>query len=148
MPRDGAALVEQVRVGVCSDIRRHRVSRMRGLSQWRWHLDEAYVKINGEFHYLWAAVDHETEILEPFATKKPDKAAALTFMKKALNQHGSPEKITTDGLCSYRAVMNKLGNADKQEIGRWTNSRVENSHQSLRRRERAMLRFRRDLPSG
>ena len=64
-------------------------------------------------------------------------------MKKALKRHGSPEKITTDGLRSYRAAMNELGNAEKQEFGRWANNRVENSHLSFRRRERAMLRFRR-----
>ena len=124
------------------NIRRQRVSRMRGFRQWRWHLDEMYVKLNGEMVYLWRAVDQEGEILESFVTKKRDKEAALTFMKKALKRHGSPEKITTDGLRSYRAAMNELGNADKQEIGRWANNRVENSHLSFRRRERAMLRFR------
>ena len=76
-------------------------------------------------------------------TKTRDKEAALSFMKRTLKRHGSPEKITTDGLRSYRAAMNELGNADKQEIGRWANNRVENSHLSFRRRERAMLRFRR-----
>jgi len=49
----------------------------------------------------------------------------------------------TDGLRSYRAAMNELGNSEKQEISRWANNRVENSHLSFRRRERAMLRFRR-----
>ena len=39
--------------------------------------------------------------------------------------------------------MTKLGNTEKQEVGRWANNRVENSHLSFRRRERAMLRFRR-----
>ena len=57
-------------------------------------------------------------------TKKRDKEAALSFMKKALKRHGSPEKITTDGLRSYRAAMNELGNAEKQEFGRWANNRV------------------------
>jgi putative transposase len=78
--------------------------------------------------YLWRAVDHEGEVLESFVTNTRDKAAALTFMKKALKPHGSPEAITTDGLHSYRAAMNELGNAEKQEIGRWANNRVENSH--------------------
>ena len=64
-------------------------------------------------------------------------------MKKALKRHGSPEAITTDGLRSYKAAMTELGNAAKQEVGRWANNRVENSHLSFRRRERAMLRFRR-----
>ena len=125
-----------------ADIRRQRVSRMRGFRQWRWHLDEVYVKISGEMHYLWRAVDHEGEVLESFVTRTRDKTAALAFMKKALKRHGSPQAITTDGLRSYKAAMTELGNADKQEIGRWANNRVENSHLPFRRRERAMLRFR------
>ena len=124
------------------DIRRQRVSKMRGYRQWRWHLDKIYVKLNGEMVYLWRAVDQEGEILESFVTKKRDKEAALSFMNKALKRHGSPEAITTDGLASYKAAMKVLGNTAKQEVGRWANNRVENSHLPFRRRERAMLRFR------
>ncbi len=101
-----------------------------------------YVKVNGKMAYLWRAVDHEGEILESYVTKTRDKKAALAFMKKALKRHGSPEAITTDGLRSYSAAMNEFGNREKQEIGRWANNRVENSHLPFRRRERAMLRFR------
>jgi putative transposase len=125
-----------------ADIRRQRVSRMRGFTQWRWHLDEVYVKINGELHYLWRAVDHEGEILESFVTKTRNKAAALAFMKRALKRHGKAEAIVTDGLKSYSAAMRDLGNLDRRETGRWLNNRAENSHLPLRRRERAMLRFR------
>ena len=125
------------------DIRRQRVSRMRGFRQWKWHLDEIYVKLGGEMVYLWRAVDQEGEILESYVTKTRDKAAALRFMKKALKRHGSPEAITTDGLRSYKAAITELGNLDKQEVGRWANNRVENSHLSFRRRERSMQRFRR-----
>ncbi len=64
-------------------------------------------------------------------------------MKRTLKRHGSPEAVTTDGLRCYRAAMKDLGNEQKQEIGRWANNRVENSHLPFRRRERAMLRFRR-----
>src|ERR1700761_6666778 len=125
-----------------AEIRRKRVERMRAFTHWRWHLDEMYVKIGGEMHYLWRAVDHEGEVLESFATKEWDKAAALKFMKKLMRRHGSAKVITTDGLRSYRAAMKELGNAEKQEVGRWANNRCENSHLSFRRRERAMLRFR------
>ncbi|MXP08944.1 IS6 family transposase [Pseudoblastomonas halimionae] len=125
-----------------ADVRRQRVNRMRGFRQWMWHLDEVYVKINGEMHYLWRAVDQEGEILESYVTKTRDKKAPLRFMKKALKRHGSPAEITTDGLRSYKAAMSELGNAEKQEMGRWLNNRVENSHLPFRRRERAMLRFR------
>ena len=102
-----------------------------------------YVKLGGEMVYLWRAVDHEGEILKSYVTKSRDKAAALAFMKKALKRHGSPTAIVTDGLKSYRAAMRDLGNQKKQEVGRHANNRAENSHLSFRRRERAMLRFRR-----
>jgi putative transposase len=115
---------------------------MRGFRYWRWHLDGMYVKLNGEMVYLWRAVDHEGEVLESYVTRSRDKAAALGFRKKALRRHGSPEAITTDGLWSYGAAMDELGCRDRQEIGRWANNRVENSHLPFRRRERAMLRFR------
>ncbi len=53
-----------------SEIRKRRIEGMRS-SRWRWHLDEMFVKINGEQHYLWRAVDHEGEVLESFVTKTP-----------------------------------------------------------------------------
>jgi len=53
-----------------SEIRRSRIDRMRSLSNWQWHLDEDFVKINGERHYLWRAVDHEGEVLESYVTKR------------------------------------------------------------------------------
>jgi putative transposase len=126
-----------------AEIRRKRVEAMRQFTHWRWHLDEMVVKINGETHYLWRAVDHEGEVLESFATKGRDKAAALKFMKKLMKRHGSAKAVTTDGLRSYGAAMKELGNVAKREVGRWANNRVECSHQPLRRRERAMSRFRR-----
>ena len=60
-----------------------------------------------------------------------------------MRRHGSPEVLVTDKLRSYGAAMKAIGNADKQETGRWLNNRAENSHQPFRRRERAMIRFRR-----
>ncbi len=108
-----------------------------------WHLDEVYVKINGEMHYLWRAVDHEGEVLESYVTKTRDKAAALAFIRKALKRHGRPRTVVTDGLRSHGAALKAIGNADCKEVGRWLNNRAENSHQPFRRRERAMERFRR-----
>jgi len=125
-----------------ADIRRQRVSRMRGFRHWRWHFDEVFVKINGERHYLWRAVDHEGEVLESYVIKKRDKSAALQFFKKALKRHGSPATIVTDELKSYPAAMKDLGVEERREMGRWMNNRSENSHLPFRRRERVMLRFR------
>jgi putative transposase len=60
-------------------IRRKRVSQKRAYSNWQWQLDEVFVKINGETHYLWRAVDHEGDLLERFVTKRRDRKAAFKF---------------------------------------------------------------------
>ena len=126
-----------------AEIRKKRVRHMRAYTHWKWPLDEVYVKVGGEMRYLWRAVDHEGEVLESFVTKARDKAAALKFIKKALQRHGRTGAIVTDGLRSYGAARKELGAADLQETGRWLNNRAENSHLPFRRRERAMARFRR-----
>lgn len=116
---------------------------MRQHTQWQWHLDEVFVKINGVQHYLWRAVDHEGEVLESYVTKTRDKRAALTFLKKAMKRYGAPRLVITDRLRSYGAAMKEIGNEDRQEVGRHLNNRAENSHLPFLRRERAMSRFRR-----
>jgi putative transposase len=125
-----------------AEIREKRVSQMRAYSNWQWHLDEVFVKINGETHYLWRAVDHEGEVLESFFTKRRDRKVAFRFLRKTMKRNGRAHIFVTDKLRSYRAAMKEIGNADRQETGRWLNNRAENSHQPFRRRERAMLRFR------
>lgn len=76
-------------------------------------------------------------------SKTRDRKAALTFLRKLMKRHGRPEELVTDGLKSYGAALKEIGAEDKQTTGRWENNRVENAHQPFRRRERAMLRFRR-----
>jgi len=120
-----------------AEIRKRRVQN-RCYSQWCWHLDEVFVKINGETHYLWRAVDHEGEVLEVFATKRRDRKAALKFLKRAMKRYGRPHLVVTDRLPSYRAAMAMIGNAANQTCGRWLNNRAENSHQPFRRQEGAM----------
>ena len=116
---------------------------MRGRKHWRWHLDEVFVKINGVRHYLWRAVDHEGEVLESVATKARDRKAALKFLKKSMKRHGRPENIVTDRLRSFGAALADSGRGDDREMGRRMNDLAENAHLPFRRRERAMLRFRR-----
>jgi putative transposase len=119
-----------------------RIQQMDAHSKWQWHLDEVFVKINGETHCLWRAVGHEGEVLETFATKRRDRKAALKFLKKSMKRYGPPHIMVTDKLRSYGVAMKVIGNANKQETGRWQNNRSENSHQPFRRRERAMQGFR------
>ncbi|TMV09138.1 IS6 family transposase [Ruegeria sediminis] len=126
-----------------SEIRRRRAERLRSGRQWQWHVDEVFVKINGERHYMWRAVDHEGEVLEAVVTKRRNKRAALKFLRKLMRRYGRPEVLVTDRFPSYRAALREIGVADLQRTGRWLNNRVENSHLPFRRRERAMQRFRR-----
>ena len=116
---------------------------MRAYSNWQWHLNDVFVRINGETHYLWRAVDHYSEVIESYVTKRRDRKTALKFFRETMKRHGNPHSLVTDKLRSYGAAMKVVGNADKQETGRWLNNRAENSHQPFRRRERAMIRFRR-----
>ncbi|MEO9573287.1 MAG: IS6 family transposase, partial [Tateyamaria sp.] len=110
-----------------AEIRKRRIEGMKS-SKWRWHLDEMFVKINGERHYLWRAVDHEGEVLESFVTKTRDKKAALKFLNKAMRKHGCPDVFVTDLLGSYGAALKDIGLANRQETGRLLNNRAENSH--------------------
>ena len=126
-----------------ANIRRKRVHQLRSYSNWKWHLDEVFVKINGETHYLWRAVDHEGEVLEAIVTKKRDKRAALKLLRKLMRRYGEPETIVTDKLKSYGAAMKEIGVSSHENMGRWINNRCENSHLPFRRRERGMQRSRR-----
>jgi transposase-like protein len=82
-----------------AEIRKRRLAQLRGYPQWRWHLDEVFVKINGKLCYLWRAVDHEGEVLEAVVRARRDKAAALKLLKRIMKRYGQPRKIVTDGLC-------------------------------------------------
>lgn len=124
-------------------IRKRRSEGMRRLPQWRWHLDEVFVKIRGETHYLWRAVHLKGEVLEACVTKRRDKAAAIKIPRKAMKRYENPEVIVTDRCPSYRAAMKSIGNEGREETERHLTNRAENSHQPFRRRERAMSRFRR-----
>ena len=102
-------------------IRRKRAQSLRAFPQWRWHLDEVFVRINGRVRYLWRAVDHEGEVLEAYVTKTRNRKAALRFLRKAMKRHGRPETIVTDRLRSYRAALKALGMERRQETSRWCN---------------------------
>jgi putative transposase len=125
-----------------AEIRKRRVAHMGGYPQWRWHLDEVFVKVNGKLRYLWRAVDHEGEVLEVVVTAKRDKAAALKLLKRIMKKYGRPQSIVTNRFRAYSAALKEIGADDRHEVGGRLNNRAENSHQPFRRRERALQRFR------
>ena len=75
----------QIRFGpmFAAELRERRI-RSKSYSLWRWHVDEVFVRISGERFYLWRAVDHEGEVLEAFASKRRDRKAALTFLRRMI----------------------------------------------------------------
>lgn len=125
-----------------AEIQQKGVQQIRGYSNWLWHLDEVFVKVIGETHYLWRAVDHEGEALESCANKRRDRKTALKSIRKLMKRYGNPAVIVTDKLRSYGAAMKVIGNVNKLKTGRRLNNRAENSHRTFRRRELAMLRLR------
>ena len=124
---------------LAKDINRKRARRH---SNWRWHIDEVFVKINGKQHYLWRAIDHEGTVLESVVTKRRDRRAALKTLRKLLSKYGSPHEIVTDKLRSYCADLRELNLQNRNETGQYENNQSENSHLHFRRRERAMCHFR------
>jgi putative transposase len=108
-----------------------------------WHLDEMVSRIAGEHVWIWRAVDDEAEGTDMIVQKRRDAGAALRFLRRLLkNQNVEPETIVTDGLRSYRAALDRLGLADRHQPGGLReNNRAENSHLSIRRRERKVQGF-------
>ena len=109
---------------------------MRGYPQWRWHLDEVFVKVNGKLCYLWRAIDHEGEVLEAVVTAKRNRSRGAQASQEDHEEIRAPRSIVTDGLRAYSAAMNEIGvAAERTQVGGRLNNRAENSHQPFRRRE-------------
>ena len=100
------------------------------------------VRISGERMYLWRAVDHEGEVLDMLVQRRRDTRAALRLMRKLLKKQGfGPKLLVTDKLRSYACAFQRLRLTCRHEQGLRQNNRAENSHQSVRRRERKLQRF-------
>ncbi|MFD4763620.1 IS6 family transposase [Streptomyces sp. NPDC058439] len=109
----------------------------------KWHLDEAFIKINGELQYLWRAVDQDGNVLDILVQNRRDKAAARHFFRKLLKKTRSvPRVVVTDKLRSYGAAHREVMPSVEHRSHKGLNNRAENSHQPTRQRERAMKGFR------
>jgi len=107
-----------------------------------WHLDEVLLRINGELHYLWRAVDQHGVVLDILVQERRDATAARRFFKRLLaGLKYKPRKIVTDGLRSYGVAQREVLPDVRHRTSRCLNNRAENSHRPTRRRERQMQRF-------
>jgi putative transposase len=109
----------------------------------KWHLDEVFIKVNGERKYLWRAVDQDGMVLDILVQSRRDKAAARRFFRRLLKKTGAvPRVIVTDKLRSYGAAHREVMPSVEHRQSKYLNNRAENSHQPTRQRERAMKGFR------
>jgi putative transposase len=107
-----------------------------------WHLDEVFIRINGELHYLWRAVDQHGVVLDILVQGRRNGAAAKRFFKRLLRRlKYKPRRLVTDGLRSYGVARRAVLPDVRHRTSRYLNNRAENSHRPTRRRERQMQRF-------
>ena len=107
-----------------------------------WHLDEVFVKIRGERHYLWRAVDQDGDLIDILVQRYRNARAASRFFRKLLKGQGSkPWQLVTDKLRSYGAAHRSIMPSVDHNTERYANNLAEVSHQPTRQRERQMRRF-------
>ncbi len=107
----------------------------------KWHLDEVFIAINGEQHYLWRAVDQHGVVLDILVQPRRDAAAARRFFRKLLKGlQYVPRVVITDKLASYGAAKRDVLPSVEQRRHKGLNNRAENPHQPTRERERRMRR--------
>ncbi|MDQ3703457.1 MAG: IS6 family transposase [Chloroflexota bacterium] len=119
-----------------------RVRRRRPRPGDKWHLDEMVLKINGQRHYLWRAVDQAGVVLDILVQHRRNQEAAETFLRRLLDGQGyEPRVVITDKLASYLPAVRRVLPGAEHRRHKGLNNRAENSHRPTRRRERALQRF-------
>ncbi|MFD7409633.1 IS6 family transposase [Streptomyces sp. NPDC059866] len=109
----------------------------------KWHLDEVFIKINGELKHLWGAVDAGGNVLDILVQNRRDKVAARRFFRRLMKKtRAVPRVVVTDKLRSYGAAHREVMPSVEHRSHKGLNNRAENSHQPTRQRERAMKGFR------
>src|SRR3954471_22104558 len=116
-----------------------------------WHVDETYVQVDGQWRYLYRAVDGSGQTIDFRLSAKRDKKAAKRFFKRALGRDNTrnPREIVTDRLKSYPGALRdmkrdgELGRFIRHRRGRWLNNRVEQDHRRIKRQTGPMLGFKR-----
>jgi putative transposase len=110
-----------------------------------WRMDETYIKVKGQWRYLYRAVDKQGQTIDFLLTEHRDEEAALRFLKKAIRRHGVPEKITIDGSAANEAAIKSYNEAHGTAIvirkTKYLNNIVEQDHRGVKRVTRPMLGF-------
>jgi len=108
-------------------------------------MDETTIKIKGRWKYLYRAVDRDGQTIDFLLTAHRDKKAARRFLKKAIRQHGLPNKVTIDqrgaNTAALDALQEETGAAIEVRQIKYLNNRVEQDHRAVKRIIRPMLGF-------
>ncbi len=116
----------------------------------KWNLDETYIKVKGEWMYLYRAIDSNCDTVEFYFSRNRDLKAAKGFIRKALAHHGRPKRITIDGSQTNRLAIiqcdaeNRLRKPGKPifiRTNKYMNNAIEQDHRRVKRRIRSMLGF-------
>ncbi len=120
----------------------------------KWHMDETYIKVRGQWRYLYRAIDSHGHTIEFWFSERRNLTAAKRFRRKALKRHGRPERIAIDGSqTNQEAILScdttdQLRDRSRRELkpirirqSRYLNNRVEQDHRAIKRRVRPMLGF-------
>ena len=118
------------------------LKRRQGCLGDRWHLDEVFIRIDGQQQYLWRALDQDGDVIDILVQPRRDQRAAERFFRRLLRGQGKePLQIITDKLRSYSAALRAILGEVAHNTERYANNRVEASHQATPQRERQMRRF-------
>jgi putative transposase len=119
-----------------------RLKRRQGRLGDTWHLDELFVNIRGQQHYLWRAVDQDGDVIDILLQPRRDRRPVERFFRKLLKGQGrEPRRLVTDKLRSYAAAHRTIMPSVTHDTSQYANNRAEVSHEPTRQRERGMRRF-------
>lgn len=123
-----------------------RFARLVGIS---WRVDETYIRVRGEWKYLYRAVDKQGNTVDFLLSGHRDIEAAKRFFTRAINKHGAPEKITVDGYAATHTAIDELREAAllPQNVivrtSKYLNNLIEQDHRRVKQRVYPMLGFKR-----
>jgi len=121
---------------------RQSLKRREGRLGDTWHVDEVFITIRGQVHYLWRAVDQDGDVIDILVQRRRNASAAKRFFAQALKGQGdAPNRVTTDKLSSYPPAIREVLPEAVRDTSQYANNRAELLHQPTRQRERQMRRF-------
>jgi putative transposase len=138
-----------------------RFNRRKRAVTGKWHVDETYIRVRGQWRYLYRAIDSNGDTVEFWFSERRNLAAAKRFMRKALKRHGRPERIVIDGSQTNREAIlscdaaNRLEDRSRRRLkpvrirqSRYLNNRIEQDHRAIKKRIRPMLGFKSTATAG